>query len=298
MAQPDSTGLWFEDGTIIIQAGDTLFRVYSGLLSRQSPMLVTQGEPLGTMKGCPLVLHQESAERMRKFLHCLINSSQYVLPLRVHESLLTLSVDSISSPTTPQTIFDLRETSDRYGACRLLQMTVACLSAMYPSEYRDFVAIAQQVDHVRAHPFDYTSLGCNIAVANLARKTPDLHVLLPVALYRLCKFDPKSVHDGGLAPENLRALMIGRPKISSAGRGITIRLGGNREYVRRDFDCQAARTQLIIKLGGEDGWVDPFDMQLVTVASGLCRLCIPPSPQGYGIIPAWDNLPLFFELLS
>lgn len=82
MNQRDSTGLWFEDGTIIIQAGDTLFRVYSGLLSRQSPMLVTQGEPLGTMEGCPLVLHQESADKMRNFLACILDSSGYVFALR------------------------------------------------------------------------------------------------------------------------------------------------------------------------------------------------------------------------
>lgn len=80
MAQRDKTGLWFEDGTIIIQAEDTLFRVYSGLLSRQSQMLVGHASVLENMpvEGCPLVIHQESAEKMRKFLACLLDHSQYV----------------------------------------------------------------------------------------------------------------------------------------------------------------------------------------------------------------------------
>lgn len=52
--------LWFEDGTVVLQAGRTLFRVYSGILARHSPIfkdLFTLPQPSDaeTYEGCPLV---------------------------------------------------------------------------------------------------------------------------------------------------------------------------------------------------------------------------------------------------
>lgn len=207
-------------------------------------------------------------------------------------------VNRVTSHTNPQTIFDLLDMCKRYGAEELWQKIFDRLSLIFPSNYRDFVEMRNwNPVHTKFTPFDYTQLVYNTAVANMARENPDYLRFLPVALYRLCTFDAKSVYDNGLSPANMRALMIGRPKLSSAGRRLALIISGAYNECRRNnFDCQVAKTQLIIKLGGEDGWVDPFDMRLATVASGLCSSCIlnaPPDSQSNYI---WDNLPLFFEL--
>ena len=66
--------LWFEDGTVVIHAADTLFRVYKGVLSRQSSFFkglfdVPQPSDAETYDGCPLVLlHGDSAEDVRDIL--------------------------------------------------------------------------------------------------------------------------------------------------------------------------------------------------------------------------------------
>ena len=78
--------LWFNDGTIVLQAGNTLFRVYSGILARHSPFFenlftLPQPQDAETYEGCPLVqLVGDSAEDVHDFLlalhdfECVVNA--------------------------------------------------------------------------------------------------------------------------------------------------------------------------------------------------------------------------------
>ena len=69
--------LWFEDGTIVLQAETTLFRVYSGILARHSPFfknLFTLPQPSDAEKyeEIPLVqLAGDSAQDVHDFLLAL-----------------------------------------------------------------------------------------------------------------------------------------------------------------------------------------------------------------------------------
>lgn len=67
--------LWFEDGTVVIQAEDTPFRVYTGMLSRQSSFFknlfeVPQPADAETYDGCPLIQMPEgnTAQDVRDIL--------------------------------------------------------------------------------------------------------------------------------------------------------------------------------------------------------------------------------------
>ena len=77
--------LWFPDGSIIMRAEDTLFKVYKGTLMQQSELfhdLLTLPQPVDdeTIDGCPVVwLEGMSAQEVRLFLLCLHNSAEYVL---------------------------------------------------------------------------------------------------------------------------------------------------------------------------------------------------------------------------
>lgn len=69
--------LWFEDGTVVLQAENTLFRVYTGILSRHSPFFrnlftLPQPEDADKYEGCPLVLLAgDSAQDVHDFLLAL-----------------------------------------------------------------------------------------------------------------------------------------------------------------------------------------------------------------------------------
>lgn len=78
--------LWFSDGSIVLQAENTLFKVYAGILSQASPVFkdmitVPQGDiqHTETYEGCPLVLMAgDCAPDMHAFLKTL-HDSRYVL---------------------------------------------------------------------------------------------------------------------------------------------------------------------------------------------------------------------------
>ncbi|KAF8882749.1 hypothetical protein CPB84DRAFT_1851129 [Gymnopilus junonius] len=96
--------LWFEDGNLILRAETTLFRIYSGLLARQSSVFQDmQGFPTPveggdiTMDGCPIVTVYDSAQDMSYFLRAIFDSSFFEPPparteLPIVEGILRLSL--------------------------------------------------------------------------------------------------------------------------------------------------------------------------------------------------------------
>ena len=72
-----SENLWFEDGTVVLQAEDTLFRVYSGILARhsqffQSLLTLPQPQNAEVYDGCPLIrMSGDSAADVREVLQAL-----------------------------------------------------------------------------------------------------------------------------------------------------------------------------------------------------------------------------------
>ncbi|KAJ7721648.1 hypothetical protein DFH07DRAFT_760334 [Mycena maculata] len=68
-----SPDVWFEDGTVVLQAQATLFRVYRGVLAAQSSILrdtfaIPQPATRDTYEACPLVVLHDSASDLRHFL--------------------------------------------------------------------------------------------------------------------------------------------------------------------------------------------------------------------------------------
>ncbi|KAH8823708.1 hypothetical protein DL96DRAFT_1615296 [Flagelloscypha sp. PMI_526] len=76
--------LWFSDGGIILQAGQSLFRVYQGILSAQSTVfrdmfsLAQPGNdtiPGNTYDGCPLIVLQDAEDETEPFLKAVFDTS-------------------------------------------------------------------------------------------------------------------------------------------------------------------------------------------------------------------------------
>jgi hypothetical protein len=76
-----SADIWYEDGTLVVRAEYTLFRVYRGILAAQSEvfndMLSVPQPPSAeteTFDGCPVVRVQDTAEDMSRFLRALTDT--------------------------------------------------------------------------------------------------------------------------------------------------------------------------------------------------------------------------------
>ncbi|RDX48942.1 hypothetical protein OH76DRAFT_614497 [Lentinus brumalis] len=70
--------LWFQDGTIILVAGEIAFKVYKGPLVNQSPvfsdMLSLPQPSVDVHQDCPVVQLLDSPQDLRHFLRTLIPS--------------------------------------------------------------------------------------------------------------------------------------------------------------------------------------------------------------------------------
>jgi hypothetical protein len=73
-----STDVWFDDGTLIIEADDMYFRVYKGILSTNSPVfedMLSIPQPIGegavVYEGCPVVKLYDSSTDVMHFLKAL-----------------------------------------------------------------------------------------------------------------------------------------------------------------------------------------------------------------------------------
>ncbi|KXN83434.1 hypothetical protein AN958_01448 [Leucoagaricus sp. SymC.cos] len=78
--------VWFDDGNLILQTDDALFRVYSGLLAARSSvfkdMLAFPAPPEGNLShdGCPVVRIYDSTEDVRYFLNGIFDSGYFEAP--------------------------------------------------------------------------------------------------------------------------------------------------------------------------------------------------------------------------
>ncbi|KAJ7914371.1 hypothetical protein B0H13DRAFT_2190058, partial [Mycena leptocephala] len=70
--------LWFKDGTLMLTAEGSLFRVYGGLLAKRSPVFhdmlqIPQPEDAELFDGCPVVHLPDNKCDLRCFLNALFD---------------------------------------------------------------------------------------------------------------------------------------------------------------------------------------------------------------------------------
>ena len=68
---------WLDDGNVILIAGQAAFRLYKGLLARQSAIfcdmfIAVDPDPAATFDGCPVVHLSDSPEDLRALLQVLM----------------------------------------------------------------------------------------------------------------------------------------------------------------------------------------------------------------------------------
>ncbi|KAF7300331.1 BTB domain-containing protein [Mycena chlorophos] len=160
--------LWFPDGTLVIRAERTLFRVYAGLLARESPVFADmlafpQHETeMERVEGCPVVeLYDDSADEVRCFLEAVFDYRTFLPP---------------PTRTTWPILTSILRLSRKYQVDDLTQRAMQHLSTAFPHKLELYPA---------ANPsFDVDIPGLK-AIIRVCR---DLCVdwVLPAACYQLC----------------------------------------------------------------------------------------------------------------
>jgi hypothetical protein len=131
--------LWFDDGTLVIQAASSLFRVYKGILSsRSSVFRDMMSFPLSKdqefVEGCPMLHLHDSAADTKYFLLALHHSG-YAFMLFVASFILT-SVSTASLRTLKKPNLKLSPVSSDSAQSTMLNIFVFVLSAIFPLPIR------------------------------------------------------------------------------------------------------------------------------------------------------------------
>ncbi|KAJ7061551.1 hypothetical protein C8F01DRAFT_936749, partial [Mycena amicta] len=118
--------LWFADGNIVLQAENSVFKVFQGILAARSPifrdMMSIPQPPEGggdLFEGCPLVyMHGDSADAMSCFLRAIFDSEYF---------------PAYPAPTEFNIIEGCLRLSHKYEVDYLRKRALVHLSSAYPT---------------------------------------------------------------------------------------------------------------------------------------------------------------------
>ncbi|KIJ27977.1 hypothetical protein M422DRAFT_235800 [Sphaerobolus stellatus SS14] len=185
--------LYLSDGSVVLLAGNTLFRVYLQWLARKSEVFANlssfekvQPNDADTYDGCPLVRVSDAPKDVEYFLTGLDACSDYFFP---------------DSPTPWAPTAAILQLSTKYMVSRLRERAIHHLCRLYPTSFDDMNPhhkdLADEVfglDGGPEHP---------IILVNLARSC-NVSKLLPWAYYSVVRWSFKDMvlghkcHDGTL----------------------------------------------------------------------------------------------------
>ncbi|PIL26316.1 hypothetical protein GSI_12072 [Ganoderma sinense ZZ0214-1] len=182
------TEFWFEDGTIILIAGNFEFRVYKGILASCSTVfrnMFTFPQPessstsatssSSSTSDCPFVHVADSPEDIREILRCLMPGKGSSTPF------------SPDARPTFQAVSACVRLGHKYELDHLLDSALGYLRRYYPTDFNTYAS----------HPAPPPSFRPvhSIGVVNLARLI-GAHDLLPIALYECCALQATELLEG------------------------------------------------------------------------------------------------------
>ncbi|KAJ6575563.1 hypothetical protein DFH09DRAFT_1361754 [Mycena vulgaris] len=284
-----SAEFWFDDGTVVLQVENTLYRVYRGLLSSRSTVFYdTFSIPQPTedgneIEGCPVIQLHDSAKDFTRFLKALHQYGAYPLPCPVAGMNELVSVLRLS---------------DKYDVPVLRDSMLSIMSLIYPSTFDKWPT--------RTTPPGYRALTSDDLVALAIAVKMEIRSVLPVVMYDLCCSTELASGNA-----STRRIKIGdaeyRDKCIAAIPRLMAAQKAGLGYLTRDEDnncgspaeCDAERLRwLALEL--EDPVLDPLaeEAEESWLSFALCPPCLGAAKVAH--IDArrklWDALPDIFGL--
>ncbi|KAF7359023.1 hypothetical protein MSAN_01243000 [Mycena sanguinolenta] len=167
--------LWFSDGSLVVQAEQSLFRVSGAVLAARSSVFndmlgVAQPAATETIDGCPMVSLPDSAEDVTCFFRAIFDSSFF---------------EPYPSKVSFENALSITRLSHKYAVDYLLRRALVHLSYEFPTTLSAFDELPNERstdfrDVVQKHDF----IKPIVAVIHLSRQVNALW-MLPVAFYKL-----------------------------------------------------------------------------------------------------------------
>ncbi|KAI0687094.1 hypothetical protein BC835DRAFT_414455 [Cytidiella melzeri] len=314
--QKRSTDVWFDDGNCVLQAEDTVFKVYGGILQKHSLLFqamlslpqTAQTESEQTMyENCPLIpLVGDTARDAGYFLKALFDLQFYADVTKIKDIAVVLGVVNMAL---------------KYDADILLRRSLPAFTALYPATLPKWDIRSQRRQYApfvkaygRALPY---------VVIEVAKKTGS-EILLPSAMLECCSYSISDIIDGLPTPtggavyldrDSQRAILQARSRLSHEahmakmkivhGDEITSAYAAYQRTRRPSAVVQAHFTTLekwAEETDGPDNWVDPL-AAASTWPAGACHSVVAWNP-AHDIVkklegqrgPVWRNLPTVFGL--
>nr|GAT45809.1 predicted protein [Mycena chlorophos] len=174
--------LWFEDENIVLQAGNTQYRVHRSMLARHSPVFrdmlaFPQPADAELVDGCPLVRLHDAEEEVTPFLRALFDL-EFFLPF--------------PEPTTFDAIYGCLRLSNKYDVPSLRRRALVHLSSQFRTNLKQhavLVALAAADVGVKANSpqrstWPQADLDTLLRVISIAREV-DAKWVLPAVFYHL-----------------------------------------------------------------------------------------------------------------
>ncbi|KAJ6497669.1 hypothetical protein C8R45DRAFT_983792 [Mycena sanguinolenta] len=289
--------IWYKDGSVVLQAENTQFRVYWGILTQHSPFFrdlesLPQPPDQPTVDGCSIIELQDSSEDVKYLLKALYDPhflSQTTLPLAAVGALIRLG--------------------RKYDFHTLFETAKARITFENPATLEEYDAL---IDGERGYQPTRIAY-CGGFVFDLLALVRENNILsaLPVAYYRASKYHNSGMlvdglisNDGeivSLAPLDLRLCLTGRERLlcqqykqeyamgffleSKVPRCSTpAECGANRKHV---FEGCMDENLVDFLYHLKDGW-----------RSFFCAACYKNASEANtaGRKKSWEDLPAIFDL--
>ncbi|KAJ7104978.1 hypothetical protein C8R44DRAFT_715631 [Mycena epipterygia] len=164
-----SPDVWFDDGTVVLQAETTLFRVYRGVLAAQSPIFrdtfaIPQPPTQDTYEGCLLIVLHDSPDDLKEFL------------LAIHDAgyFFNHPVSGI------ETLSAMLRLSTKYDVEHIRSRMISILTTLYPSSISAFLNRKPPAGYVEMDEDDFIALKLALCC--------DILVVVPAILYECCRY--------------------------------------------------------------------------------------------------------------
>ncbi|KAJ7716512.1 hypothetical protein B0H16DRAFT_1388833 [Mycena metata] len=294
-SEPITRGhVWYNDGSVVLQAGTTQFRVHWGVISQHSSFFrdldnLPQPPDPPSMDGCPIIELQDSAEDAENLLKTLYN------PLELFNNETAVPFTIIASVV---------RLGRKYEFEQLLEAAVDRLTFEYPKDLRQYDEVRRSLTRILPYP------GIHYDVITLARENNLLSVL-PSAYYRaLESYTQAALFDGvprgnntysTLLPIDQRRCVVGREKLMQAQFGSANTLGflqtaGVSDGCSNIQRCTAKKARVLCRfsISGKLMALARVDMN----GWNECNACKEHFAEMIeaGRKEVWRQLPLYFEL--
>ncbi|TFY57397.1 hypothetical protein EVJ58_g7043 [Rhodofomes roseus] len=175
--------VWFEDGNVVLQAGEIAFRVYQGLLAMNSEVFagmfsVPQPDSVERLDGCPVIHLPDHPDDLRHLLRVLF------IDKRFHRRDEQFSFAIIAA---------LARLAHKYDIKDLLDDALHRMKSCFSNAFHDW-APTRDNECVGSPLMAYVETDA-IAAVNIARLT-DTPSMLPTALYVCCQLDTDNILNG------------------------------------------------------------------------------------------------------